>query len=64
MTDACFLARGAQPLKKPTTCEECFAVSNCKMYENYRKFHDFFKKLMELAMEDDTGREMEKSTRT
>ena len=37
MTEACFLARGAQPLKKPTTCEECFVVLTCKMYANYKQ---------------------------
>jgi hypothetical protein len=37
MTEACFLARGAQPLRKPTTCEECFCVSTCKMFKNFKE---------------------------
>ena len=37
MTEACFLARGAYPLRKPTTCEQCFVVSTCKMYVNFKQ---------------------------
>lgn len=55
MTDACFLARGAQPLKKPTTCEECFANSTCKMFENYKKLQDFLTRCKEYV---DSGGEM------
>jgi hypothetical protein len=36
MTEACFLARGARPLWKPTTCEECLFWVNCKMFENFK----------------------------
>jgi len=36
MTAACFLARGARPLIKPTTCEECLYQVGCKMFENFK----------------------------
>jgi len=37
MTDACYLARGAQPLRKPTRCEECCVVGACKMFANFKE---------------------------
>jgi hypothetical protein len=37
MTDAGFFARGSRPLIKPTTCEECFAISTCKMHGNFKQ---------------------------
>jgi hypothetical protein len=37
LTDACYLARGAQPLRKPTTCEQCYGVEVCLMYKNFRE---------------------------
>lgn len=36
MTDACFLIQN-KGLNKPKTCEECFAVSVCKMYANFKQ---------------------------
>jgi hypothetical protein len=37
MTEACFLSRGAYPLRKPTTCEECIVRESCKMYGNFKQ---------------------------
>jgi len=37
MTDACYLARGAHPLRKPTTCEECYVHDACKMFANFKE---------------------------
>jgi hypothetical protein len=48
MTEACYLARGARPLIKPTTCEECFTVSTCKMYANYKQLELTLKGYEEL----------------
>lgn len=53
MTEACYLARGAQPLKKPTTCEECFAVATCKMYENYKRLDSFVETWRERALKSE-----------
>lgn len=36
MTEACFLARGAHPLRKPTACEECFGNPTCRMFANFK----------------------------
>lgn len=49
MTDACFLARGAQPLRKPTRCEECSCVSVCHMYDNYQLLLEQIKDFMIAA---------------
>jgi len=35
MTDACFLIHNVG-LNKPKTCEECYCVSTCKMYANFK----------------------------
>ena len=37
MTEACYLARGARPLRKPTTCEECYVHDACKMFANFKE---------------------------
>jgi len=36
MTEACFLARGANPLHHPATCEECYCNLVCLMFANFK----------------------------
>lgn len=50
MTAACYLARGAHPLRKPTTCEECYVHDGCKMFANFKALEKAANELIENVM--------------